>query len=224
MVQDWILGCPVIRSTTWKGHLRFATRLINNDDQITRRLFGNKTDDKENFFKSRLNFFPTSFNDKPEVDVLTPLSRETRTPTEKGPIKIEVVPVGTKGEFYLLYVPFPKGKDYATDQVKKDLETVVKSLKAMFLTYGFSAKKTSGFGVVKEDIKGSVFFINGAEKKPDKKEVKEVSAKKVTDFKDIGKLAIDVENISDSGKMKKIEIDNFKDLEHLPDKFNWEGK
>ena len=224
MVQDWILGCPVIRSTTWKGHLRFATRLINNDDQITRRLFGNKTDDKENFFKGRLHFFPTFFNDKPEVDVLTPLSRETRTPTEKGPIKIEVVPVGTKGEFYLLYVPFPKGKDYATDQVKKDLETVVKSLKAMFLTYGFSAKKTSGFGVVKEDIKGSMFFINGAEKKPDKKEVKEVSAKKVTDFKDIGKLAIDVENISDSGKMKKIEIDNFKDLEHLPDKFNWEGK
>lgn len=224
IVHDWILGCPIIRPTTWKGHLRFAAKIINNDDQITRRLFGNETRDKEHFFKGRLHFFPTFFNHTPEVDVITPLSRKTRTPTEKGPIKIEVVRIGTKGEFYLLYVPFPKGKDYSPEQVKKDLEAIVKSLEAMFLTYGFSAKKTSGFGVANEDIKGSMFYINGAEKKRDNKDIEEASVKKVTDFKDIGKLTAILESISNSDKIKKIKIDNFKDLERLPGKFNWEGK
>lgn len=225
VAHDWILGCPMIRPTTWKGHLRFAARIINNDDQITKRLFGNETGDKEHFFKGRLHFFPTFFNDTPpEVDVITPLSRKTRTPTKTGPIKIEVVPVGTEGEFYLVYVPFPRGTDYAPGQIKKDLEAVVKSLEAMFLTYGFSAKKTSGFGVANEDIKGSMFYINGAEKKTDNKDIEEAPVKKVTDFKDIGKLTVNLESISDSDKIKKIKIGNFKVLECLPDKFNWEGK
>lgn len=218
------MGCPTIRPTTWKGHLRFAAKIINNDNQIIRRLFGNETRDKEHFFKGRLHFFPTFFNDTPEVDVITPLSRATRTPTKKGPIKIEVVRIGTKGEFYLLYVPFPRGTDYASGQIKKDLEATVKSLEAMFLTYGFSAKKTSGFGVANEDIKESMFYINGAEKKTDNKDIEEASVKKITDLKDIGKLTANLESISDLDKIKKIKIDNFKDLERLPDKFNWEGK
>lgn len=224
VVRDWILGCPMVRPTTWKGHLRFASKIINNDNEITRRLFGNETRDKEHFIKGRLHFFPTFFNDTPELDVITPLSRATRTPTKKGPIKIEVVRIGTKGELYLSYVPFPKGNDYAPGQIKKDLEAVVKSLEAMFLTYGFSAKKTSGFGVANKDIKGSVFYINGAEKKTDNKDIEEGPVKKVTDFKDIGKLTANLESISDSDKIKKIKIDNFEDLERLPDKFNWEGK
>jgi len=224
VVRDWILGCPMVRPTTWKGHLRFAARIIKNDDQITRRLFGNETRDKEHFFKGRLHFFPTFFDDTPELDVITPLSRETRTPTKTGPIKIEVVRIGAKGEFYLLYVPFPRGADYVPGQIKKDLEVVVKSLEAMFLTYGFSAKKTSGFGVANEDIKGSMFYINGAEKKTGKKDIEEAPVKKVTEFKDIGKLTANLESISDSDKIKKIKIDNFKALERLPDKFNWEGK
>ena len=223
VVRDWILGCPIIRPTTWKGHLRFAARIIKNDDQITRRLFGNETHDKEQFFKGRLHFFPTFFNDKHEVDVITPLSRETRTPRE-GPIKIEVVPVGTKGEFYLLYVPFPRGTDYVPRQIKKDLGAVIKSLEAMFLTYGFSAKKTSGFGVANEDIKGSMFYINGGEKKTGNKDIEEAPIKKVTDFKNIGKLTANLESISDLDKIKQIKIDNLKNLEHLLDKFNWEGK
>jgi CRISPR-associated protein Cmr2 len=37
-----------------------------------------------------------------------------------------------------------------------DLQLVAEGLKAMFLTYGFSAKRTSGYGVAKDEIVGLV--------------------------------------------------------------------
>ena len=81
--------------------------------------------------------------------MITPLDRKTRTPVHhRSPITLEVMDRGAIGEFYLLYVPYPVGKDFKQNEIKKDLEFLVKVLELMFLTYGFSAKKTSGFGVI----------------------------------------------------------------------------
>ncbi len=165
IVRDKFTGLPIVRPSTWKGHLRFAAekvKKVDNEnmnketrDKIIRRLFGNKSND-DNALMGRLYFFPTFFEGKPERDVITPLRRDTRTPA-RGPISIEVMKREAKGEFYLLYIPYPKGKEFKEEEIKEDLKFLDKALGCMFYTYGFSAKKTSGFGVVeplkKEEVK-----------------------------------------------------------------------
>jgi CRISPR-associated protein Cmr2 len=60
----------------------------------------------------------------------------------------------------LLYVPFDLiSKDEAQTKMQAlaDLKLVAEGLQAMFLTYGFSAKRTSGYGVAEDKIvKGEV--------------------------------------------------------------------
>jgi len=145
---------PIVKPSTWKGHLRFAAGRVEyqkeKKKEIMKRLFGAESEDEKKL-KGRLYFFPTFFEEDPERDVITPLKRDTRTPA-KGPIPIEIMKSGSKGEFYLLYVPYPKGKNFKEKQIEDDLKFLAKALKLMFYTYGFSAKKTSGFGVIEENL------------------------------------------------------------------------
>ncbi|WP_026485655.1 hypothetical protein [Caldanaerobius polysaccharolyticus] len=46
-----------------------------------------------------------------------------------------------------------RGESEIDKEVKKDLTFLGEALKLMFYTYGFSAKKTSGFGVIEKEIK-----------------------------------------------------------------------
>ena len=151
IVRDKFTGLPMVKPTTWKGHLRFAAERVEWDKErkkiIIKRLFGSEPEEKENPLKGRLYFYPTFFKDGVKKEVITPLNRNTRTPV-KGPIPLEIVKEGTNGEFYLLYFPYPKGDNYQESQVDEDLEFLSKSLELMFYSYGFSAKKTSGFGVI----------------------------------------------------------------------------
>lgn len=152
IIRDKFLGIPMVRPSTWKGHLRFAAGKVDLDEEdrrkTIRRLFGSKSED-ENALKGRLYFFPTFFKKEAERDVITPLKRDTRTPTKRGPIPLEVMKSGENGVFYLLYVPYPRRKDFKQEHIKEDLKFLAKALKLMFYAYGFSAKKTSGFGVIK---------------------------------------------------------------------------
>jgi len=105
----------------------------------------------------RLMFYPTFF-DLIDVEVINPHSRKTRAGTH--PIYLECVPQGAKGTFSLLYVPFDLiGADETEirSQALEDLQLVAEGLQAMFLTYGFSAKRTSGYGVAEDAIvKGEI--------------------------------------------------------------------
>ncbi len=166
IVRDTLTNYPMVRPSTWKGNLRFAAQKVIEQDSgpggadeqmVINRLFGSET------VRGRLYFFPTFFSNPTEQYVITPLSRETRTPTGiptrtpngttkrgRGPIQIETVPPGGKGTLYLFYFPYPKGQSYTEKQVDEDIEFLAKAVKEMFYTYGFSAKKTSGFGVTKK--------------------------------------------------------------------------
>lgn len=96
-----------------------------------------------------LYFYPT-FWDKIDMMVINPHDRKTRT--GKNPIYFEVVPAGAKGVFRLVYVPFywfGLPEDDLGKIVTEDLKNIVVGVREMMLTYGFSAKKSSGFGVVK---------------------------------------------------------------------------
>ena len=105
----------------------------------------------------RLMFYPTFF-DLIDVEVINPHLRETRAGTH--PIYLECVPQGAKGIFSLLYVPFDLiGADEAEirRQALEDLQLVAEGLQEMFLTYGFSAKRTSGYGMAEDTIlKGEI--------------------------------------------------------------------
>ncbi len=162
-----------INEGNWKEKRALLVRLFGNEKDaledylnrlIARELKKDKDYVKEEFKKyliekgliskdipsreGRLFFYPTFF-DKISLDVITPLSRETRTPV-RGPIYFEIVRENTKGIFRLLYYPFDliaKGEfDKIEDEIKEDLELLSKALKKMFYEIGFSAKKTSGFG------------------------------------------------------------------------------
>lgn len=174
MVRDIFLGCAMVRPSTWKGHLRFAAEKvetvsgIESDDEkrkvIIKRLFGADPDDGDSL-KGRLYFFPTFFEGGGGRDVITPLDREKRIPT-KGPIFLEVVKAGGIGDFHLLYVPYPKGNDFKEEQIKEDLIFLINTLKSMFYTYGFSAKKTSGYGVIERRLeKGGIWIKIGTDVK-----------------------------------------------------------
>ncbi|WP_052337871.1 hypothetical protein [Chloroflexus sp. Y-396-1] len=105
----------------------------------------------------RLIFYPTFFN-LIDVEVINPHSRKTRAGTH--PIYLECVPIGAQGTFSLLYVPLDligKKESDIRQQALADLKLITEGLSAMFLTYGFSAKRTSGYGVAEDKIvKGEV--------------------------------------------------------------------
>ena len=172
IVRDKFTGLPMVRPSTWKGHLRFAAGRVDEINgkkldertrrEIVRRLFGSESDD-ENALKGRLYFFPTFFEEEAGGDVITPLKRDTRTPA-RGPISLEVMKSGAKGDFHLLYIPHSRGKDFKEEEVEEDLRFFAKTLKLMFYTYGFSAKKTSGFGVI-EKLKEDDVVVRPEDKK-----------------------------------------------------------
>ena len=168
IVRDKLTGSPIVRPSTWKGHLRFAAekvskldgKKIDDTEKATtiERLFGSEST-SEKALEGRLHFFPTFFTNDAEKDVITPLSRTTRTPVDRrGPITLEVMPKGTEGDFCLLYFPYPRDETFSKEQVKKDLIFLTGALELMFFTFGFSAKKTSGFGAIGDDLTVTVWI------------------------------------------------------------------
>lgn len=152
IVRGHITGRPMVRPTSWKGHLRSAARQIAIDETQLIRLFGNEPGE-DDALRARLHFFPAFFEDEPARAVLTPVDRSKRTPVKhRAPINLEAMAPGRSANFYLLYLPHPKGEDWREVQVQEDFLAAVKGLRAMFLDYGFSAKKTCGWGIVSPDI------------------------------------------------------------------------
>ncbi len=156
IVRDTMTGFPMVRPTTWKGHLRFAARRdlevqsANEEPPAIKRLFG-ESRGEEGGRQGRLHFFPTFFTQSVKREVITPLKRDTRTPA-RGPIDVEVVPPGATGIFSILYLSHPRGKSPSWTEVAEDLATATSAMKSMFLKYGFSAKKTAGWGVIEDAV------------------------------------------------------------------------
>lgn len=113
-------------------------------------------------YRGRLYFF-SSFFDRIDVEVINPHPRDARA--GKQPIYLECVPPGSMGVYSLLYVPFDLiGKDESEiqRQALADLQLVAHGLKDMFLTYGFGAKTSSGYGVAEEKVDGGIMLLNVA--------------------------------------------------------------
>lgn len=159
--------------------------------------------------------YPTYF-DKIGLEVINPHSRKTKAGTR--PIIYEVVPAGAKGVFSLLYVPFDLIGEPEKKVVRRaidDLKLMVKAIQKLFLEYGFSAKRTTGWGVAKNVFERdeSLLFISKIDHL-----VKEKSMKKKTqrlcNLKELKNL--DISNFGNSG-MTKIDFrfNSFEELEDL---------
>ena len=160
-------------------------------EYITRKNYVNKDGNRQ----GRLIFYPTLLN-KIGLDVITPLDRVKRTPV-RGPIFLETargkevdekgkIIEGAKGKFLLLYLPFDlmeklssekeEDKQEPFEEIKEDLKLLKETIPKMLLEYGFSAKKTSGYGVVEDEIE---FWINSRHNKGSfdefKKEMDEIT-------------------------------------------------
>ncbi|PIE31966.1 hypothetical protein CSA56_16845 [candidate division KSB3 bacterium] len=150
--KEKVFKVPYIAPSSWKGNFREALRLgqgLHDGSDQMRLLFGNSRESDE-YRAGRLHFYPTYFNEM-RMDVINPHDRATKA--GKLPIYYEIAPAGAQGAFSLLYVPFDTiGQEKQERQAAtfEHLELVQKGLEAMFLEYGFSAKKTSGYGVIEE--------------------------------------------------------------------------
>jgi len=156
--KDRIFRLPMVTSTTWKGVLRAAIRESKgwtDDHPDVLRLFGETREDEAGH-AGRLIFYPTFFT-RISLEVINPHDRQSNA--GKQPIYFESVPAGAQGTFSLLYVPFDLiGEDgnKIRNQALADLQRVAEGLRALFLTYGFSAKRTSGYGVAEETVTNGV--------------------------------------------------------------------
>lgn len=119
-----------------------------------------KKEGEEVSFQGRLRFYPTFFN-MIGLDIINPHDRKTKAGTL--PITFEVVPESAEGTFSLLYVPFHIGnRAVLKTQVPEDLMTICRAIQDMLVIYGFSAKNTSGYGIISTKLKGGFLNVKGA--------------------------------------------------------------
>jgi CRISPR-associated protein Cmr2 len=163
LCKDRVFGLPYVAPSSWKGSLRAAFWQLgcNAKDDEMRRIFGNEraAEEQKELRAGRLHFFPTFFTKK-GLEVINPHSRERRVGTV--PILMESVPGGTSGLFTILYVTFDligKEENETKKQVSVDMQLICKGLKAMFTDYGFGAKTSSGYGIVKPDLSGGTVTL-----------------------------------------------------------------
>jgi CRISPR-associated protein Cmr2 len=151
--KDRVFGVPFMSAASWKGLLRWSSRMRAglpapleehggkldgwNDPDWVLHLFGNEKGEDERFQRGALAFYPTWFS-RLGFEVINPHSRTRRAGTQ--PIYYEVVPAGTDGMLRLLYAPLP-GKTRGDA-----LGHLIDAVDALLSTYGFSAKRTVGWG------------------------------------------------------------------------------
>lgn len=154
--KDRVFGVPFMAAASWKGLLRWSCRMVAGlrgyleknggsfdgwkDPDWILHLFGNQKGEQEQH--GALAFFPTWF---PALgyEVINPHCRERRAGAR--PIYYEVVPAGAQGRLRLLYAPLPGDQSGHADA----LASLMDGVEALLTTYGFSAKRTAGWGTAR---------------------------------------------------------------------------
>ena len=156
--RDHVFGAPFMPASSWKGLLRWAARMktgllthleasenkLNGwkDSVELVHLFGNERDETEYSQRGALAFRPSWF-DTIGFEVINPHDRAKKAGTK--PILYEVVPPGATGMLKVLYAPTP-GVAPEVDRQKAVL-LLLDAFESLITEYGFSAKRTSGWGI-----------------------------------------------------------------------------
>ena len=117
--------------------------------------------------RGRLRFYPTFF-DRLDMGIINPHHRSTGAGSV--PVQIEWVPgsddkaKSATGTFSLLYFPFDRiGQDTQRRESLQSLLDVYRGLEQLMGVYGFSAKKSSGFGVIHKELDRGGLRLGGQE-------------------------------------------------------------
>ena len=172
--KDRVFGVPFMSAASWKGLLRWACRMeMGLSDCLKKHdmkldgwkdpawiihLFGNERAEGEEFSRGALMFYPTWF-DKVGFEVINPHKRKTRAATQ--PIYYEVVPAGTKGKLQLLYAPLPGRMERPDVNPIEAMGKLVDAIQQLLERYGFSAKRTAGWGAAKAGA-STLYFMEGS--------------------------------------------------------------
>jgi CRISPR-associated protein Cmr2 len=158
--KDRVFGVPYMSAASWKGLLRWACRMQAGLQECLQRqggkmddwsdpdwvihLFGNEKGEQEDFQRGSLAFYPTWF-DRVSFEVINPHSRKTRAGTQ--PILYEVVRPDTEGVLRLLYAPLPDDDGLGAVERIDALKNLFDAAEQLLTVYGFSAKRTAGWGI-----------------------------------------------------------------------------
>jgi len=151
--RDKLSQLPYVTPTSWKGSLRAALHQLqyNAVHPAVQRLLGNAKGETEDFAAGRLQFYPSFFTEQ-GVEIINPHDRERKV--GKNPILMESVPAGAESVFSLLYFPLVQWKHQDAEvflaAIAEDWEVLAQGLPALFCTYGFGAKTSSGHGLAQE--------------------------------------------------------------------------
>lgn len=159
--KDKVFGLPMAGPAAWKGSLRAAIRQANGwgDEQAElRRLFGEARGDEGQ--SGHLYFYPTFFV-RLGLEVINPHDRQSNA--GKQPIYFECVPAGAPGDFTLLYVP---DGEVGRDEALADLELTGAGVRALFTSYGFGAKTSSGYGLAQTRVSAGTLVLRVAGLQP----------------------------------------------------------
>ncbi|RJX27665.1 MAG: hypothetical protein C4554_03875 [Dethiobacter sp.] len=192
--KDKMFGLPHVIPSSWKGCLRSAIYQLGADQDALKRIFGSAKEAGEYTIiqsgkSGTLHFYPTFFMQK-SLEVINPHDRVRKV--GKRPVLMECVPAGASGCFTLLYVPAlnsmsnekndvamhvveSKKPDVIKD-VTKDLRLISEGLKAMFLTFGFGAKTSSGYGIATPDLDNGQLTLKASGIKVTEKKEQELQA------------------------------------------------
>ncbi|MCL2724007.1 MAG: RAMP superfamily CRISPR-associated protein [Polyangiaceae bacterium] len=163
--RDRVFRAPFMSASSWKGLLRWACRMqmgllahleSNSNEKPNKNkpsswkdpaeilhLFGNEREDLHARCGA-LAFRPTWF-DKIDFEVINPHDRATKA--GKHPILYEVVPSGATGMLTLLYAPSPGQAAREGVSALDSALLLLDAVQDLIAKYGFSAKRTSGWGI-----------------------------------------------------------------------------
>ncbi len=157
--KDHVFGVPSIPASTWKGLLRWACRMRCglcqhfeagkkaeewHDEPWIVHLFGNEHGEDADFLRGALVLYPTWL---PKIDfqVINPHNRSTKA--GRRPILYEVVPAEACGELTMLYAPLSGSTGEAKSSTVDALCNLLDATEDLLTKYGFSAKRTAGWGI-----------------------------------------------------------------------------
>jgi len=197
LTRDKALNIPVIKSTTWKGNLRWMalknfldnyenTKNINNANKERKqiiRLFGNENNQVIEFlnkkFTGKEGWSIIDNKQKPREGRLRFFTTFFRN------IGLDIINPQDRtkrlGTEPIIYEVVPKGSvgkfnllylpywwdSNIYEEIREDIDLLSKLLEGIMFIYGFSAKKDMGYGVIEKVNKGLISYNIGSSLKGD---------------------------------------------------------
>ncbi len=150
--REWVFGKPYLAASGVKGLLRWAWRMIhdnnaNHDFDFETTIFGPRSEDMndDNARQGCLYTWPLFWQGKVGLEVINAQNRDTLAGST--PVKYEVVEDGATAILHILLMN--RGMTAREEFIRQTVLPVMDSLHCLLTTGGLSAKRSADWGSVK---------------------------------------------------------------------------